>query len=138
MDRHVNIRISEIMTKQVYCVDCRDSLMVAIDVIHKHNIRHLPVLDGSKLVGILSKSDVDKVKMSGIHANKDLGIPELTIDHIMTKSVNTIQHDDTVREAAEILSLMSYHALPVLDGENLVGIVSSTDIILYFLKICDE
>jgi acetoin utilization protein AcuB len=138
MNRHVNIRISEIMTKQVYCVDCRDSLMEAIDVIKKHNIRHLPVLDGAKLVGILSKSDADKMKMSGVHANKDLGNPELTIDHHMTKSVNTIQHDDTVREAAEILSLMSYHALPVLDGENLVGIVSSTDIILYFLKICDE
>ena len=126
------------MTKQIYCIDCRDSLKEAIDVLKKHNVRHLPVMDGKKLMGILSKSDVEKVMVTKVHTNEDIGIPVLTIDQIMTKSVNTIQHDDTVREAAEILSLMSYHALPVLDGENLVGIVSSTDIILYFLKICDE
>jgi CBS domain-containing protein len=138
MSRHGDIRISEIMTKQIYCIDCRDSLKAAIDVLQKHNVRHLPVLDGNKLIGILSKSDVDKVKLPEVHSSKGMSIPDLTIDQIMTKSVNTIQHDDTIREAAEILSLMSYHALPVLDGENLVGIVSSTDIILYFLKICDE
>jgi CBS domain-containing protein len=138
MSRHGSIRISEIMTKQIYCIDCRDTLKEAIDVLKKHNVRHLPVMDGKKLTGILSKSDVDKVKLTEVHTNEDIGIPEFSIDQIMTKSVNTIQHDDTVREAAEILSLMSYHALPVMDGENLVGIVSSTDIILYFLKICDE
>ncbi|MBL0027190.1 MAG: CBS domain-containing protein [Saprospiraceae bacterium] len=47
----------------------------------------------------------------------------------------TVQHDDTIKEAAEILSLGSYHALPVLDGNDIVGIVTTTDLLVYLLKL---
>ena len=60
----------------------------------------------------------------------------LTVEQLMSKSVHTLQHDDTIKEAAEMLSLSSYHSLPVLDGNTLVGIVTSTDLILYLLKQC--
>ncbi|MBK8516394.1 MAG: CBS domain-containing protein [Saprospiraceae bacterium] len=53
----------------------------------------------------------------------------------MTQNVHTVQHDDTIKEAAEILSLGSYHALPVLDGNDIVGIVTTTDLLVYLLKL---
>lgn len=137
MKSHGSTKVSEIMTRQIFCIDYKDSMIEAIDVLQRNNIRHLPVMDGNKLIGILSKNDVDKVKFTEIHSGDQMGISNLSIDQFMTKSVNTVQHDDTVREATEILSLMSYHALPVLDGEELVGILTSTDLLLYFLKIYD-
>ena len=137
MIRQGNIKVSEIMSKQVINIDHMSSLKEAIDVMKDHNVRHLPVMDGKNLVGIISKSDVDKVKFLESYIQESGNLPSLSIDQIMTKNVNTIQHDDTIREAGEILSLMSYHALPVMHDENVVGMVTSTDFILHLLKHCD-
>jgi len=125
------------MSKQVINIDYRRSVKEAMDVMDNYNVRHLPVMNGENLIGIVSKSDVDKVKFLESYTKNNGNVHNLSIEHFMTKSVNTIQHDDTIREAGEILSLMSYHALPVLDGENLVGIITSTDFILHLLKHCD-
>ncbi len=137
MIRNGNIKVSEIMSKQVINIDYRRSVKEAMDVMDNYNVRHLPVMNGENLIGIVSKSDVDKVKFLESYTKNNENVHNLSIEHFMTKSVNTIQHDDTIREAGEILSLMSYHALPVLDGENLVGIITSTDFILHLLKHCD-
>jgi len=137
MIRNGNIKVSEIMSKQVINIDYRRSVKEAMDVMDNYNVRHLPVMNGENLIGIVSKSDVDKVKFLESYTKNNGNVHNLSIEHFMTKSVNTIQHDDTIREAGEILSLMSYHALPVLDGENLVGIITSTDFILHLLKHCD-
>jgi CBS domain-containing protein len=45
-----------------------------------------------------------------------------------------VQHDATIREVAEILSTKEFHALPVVDGSKLVGIVTTTDLIKYLLE----
>lgn len=137
MIRQGNIKVSEIMSKQVIKIDHKSSLKEAIDILKDYSVRHLPVMDGNNLVGIISKNDLDKVKFLESYLNENGNLPSLSIDQIMTKSVNTVQHDDTIREAGEILSLMSYHALPVMDGENVVGIVTSTDFILHLLNHCD-
>lgn len=137
MIRQGNIKVSEIMSKQVIKIDHKSSLKEAIDILKDYSVRHLPVMDGNNLVGIISKNDVDKVKFLESHLKENGNLPSLAIDQIMTKNVNTVQHDDTIREAGEILSLMSYHALPVMHGENVVGIVTSTDFILHLLNHCD-
>lgn len=137
MIRQGNIKVSEIMSKQVIKIDHKSSIKEAIDILKDYSVRHLPVMDGNNLVGIISKNDVDKVKFLESYLKENGNLPSLAIDQIMTKSVNTVQHDDTIREAGEILSLMSYHALPVMDGENVVGIVTSTDFILHLLNHCD-
>lgn len=53
----------------------------------------------------------------------------------MTKNVLTIQHKDTIYDAALLLSENEFHALPVMDEEELVGIVTTTDLIKFLLTL---
>ena len=59
----------------------------------------------------------------------------LTIEQVMTKDVLTIQHKDTVYDAALLLSENEFHALPVMDEDELVGIVTTTDLIKFLLTL---
>ncbi len=57
----------------------------------------------------------------------------LTIEQVMTKEVEAIQKTTTIKESVEIFAKAKFHALPVVDGEELVGIVTSTDVFNYLL-----
>jgi CBS domain-containing protein len=57
------------------------------------------------------------------------------IHDLMNKSPTTIPQTGTIRDAARLLGARSFHALPVVDGENLVGFVTSTDLIRYLAEI---
>jgi CBS domain-containing protein len=135
-----NEMVSTIMTTQLYSVSPSNTLKEAKGLIAQHSIRHLTVIQNGQLVGILGKNDLDRFSFpnKGELVELQTKLSEnLSVEHLMTKSVHTLQHDDTIKEAAEMLSLSSYHALPVLDGHNLVGIVTSTDLILYLLRHCN-
>jgi CBS domain-containing protein len=58
------------------------------------------------------------------------------LPQVMTRVPETVTPDTTIREAAAILSTREFHALPVVDGDELVGIVTTTDVIRYFLEEC--
>jgi len=58
-----------------------------------------------------------------------------TVEQVMAKKVITISPDTTIREAAEILSKNEFHALPVCEGELLVGIITTTDLIKYLIDL---
>ncbi|MBT8303071.1 MAG: CBS domain-containing protein, partial [Bacteroidia bacterium] len=53
---------------------------------------------------------------------------------VMAKNLISVNSETTIKEVAEILSKREFHALPVVDGENLVGIVTTTDLINYLLE----
>lgn len=138
MKPRVEDKISMIMTDKPFCLEAGESLRSAKEMMSKYAVRHIPVKRGKDLVGIISKADIDRVKYmeagAGEMVSGDL-FDVLSVGHVMTKNVNTIQHDDTIKEVAEILSLGSYHALPVMDGDEVVGIVTTTDLLIYLLKL---
>ena len=57
-----------------------------------------------------------------------------TIDQVMTKNIITVSSDTTIKEVALILSKKEFHALPVIDNGELVGIVTTTDLINYLIE----
>ncbi len=131
--------VEQWMTKNVMSVAPVDSLKVAKDLMSKFSIRHLTVLKNDTLVGILSKNDVDRFVVTNQDGNDALKaklIEQINVAFVMTKSVNTIDVNDTLKEAAEMLSLSSYHALPVMKDNKLEGIITSTDLIRYLLSHC--
>jgi CBS domain-containing protein len=134
-----NESVVQWMTKDVMSVSPHDNVKTAIDLMNKHCIRHLIVVKNDKLVGILSKNDVDKFSLSKDDKNDDIRsklLEQINVDFVMTKSVNTVEIQDSIKDAAEMLSLSSYHALPVMEDDKLVGIITSTDLIRYLLKHC--
>ena len=130
-------QVSAIMTKQPFSVTLKNSISEVEHLMKKHCIRHAPVVDGNKLLGMISKADLELISFlenEGDVIKKTKYYDLFTVQQVMTKSVHCIQEDDFIKDAAEILSLGSYHALPVLKDDELVGIVTSTDLINYLLK----
>jgi len=133
--------VSTIMTRHAYTVQLTDSLYQVRDLILKHEIRHVPVVDGDKLVGIISKTDMNRLSFSTLFAGEgqadDAVFEMLSIAQVMSQKPRVVKASDSIRTVAEILAKEEFHALPVVDEHEeskLVGIVTTTDVIRYMLE----
>lgn len=127
------------MTKDVLTIDINDSLQSANKLFRKHPIRHLPVLSENKLIGILSQTDILRISFGNAFSdeqeNGDEAIFEmLSINQVMKHSPVTTHPDSSINEAGELFTRREFHALPVVKDDKLVGIITTTDIIKYFLN----
>lgn len=133
--------VSTIMTRHAYTVQLTDSLYQVRDLILKHEIRHVPVVDGDKLVGIISKTDMNRLSFSTLFAGEgqadDAVFEMLSVAQVMSQKPRVVKASDSIRTVAEILAKEEFHALPVVDEHEeskLVGIVTTTDVIRYMLE----
>lgn len=130
--------ISHIMTKNVATVQVSDDLHDVINLVKKNHIRHVPVLEGHDVVGIISSTDINRLTFSSLFENQegaDEAILEmLSISQVMTQKPRTVEASLSIRDVAEILASEEYHALPVVENGQLAGIVTTTDVIKYLLE----
>jgi len=105
----------------------------------KHNVRHLPVVSGKKLVGIVSKSDILRLSFGDMFESNtkvdETVFDMLTLEQVMMNNPMTAREDDSIADVAQKFSTVEFHALPVLKGEEITGIVSTTDLIKYLLEM---
>lgn len=137
MKQHVHV--STIMTKNVVKLNLTDDLTKAESLFKQHKIRHIPVVAGNKILGILSYTDLLRISFVDAVDDEsevvDVTVYNMfTVEQVMSKRLVTIAPDTTIREAAEILASREFHAIPVCEGTLLVGIVTTTDLIRYLLK----
>lgn len=130
--------VSHIMTADVFTVQETGSLQEAVEIIRKNKIRHLPVMNGNKVTGIISRTDINRLTFGALFDNQE-GADEavlamLSIPQVMTSKPRTVESSDLIKDVAEIFAKEEYHALPVVDGGELKGIVTTTDIISYMLE----
>ncbi|HEX9601966.1 MAG TPA: CBS domain-containing protein [Mariniflexile sp.] len=133
--------ISMIMTAPVVTLKKKDSLETAERLFKKHHIRHLPVVNDHVVVGMLSYTDLLRLSFADITDNSDsdanadaMVYNMFTIKQVMKKHIITVSTSNSIKEVAEILASKEFHALPVVDNNKLVGIVTTTDLIKYLLK----
>ncbi|WP_414000201.1 CBS domain-containing protein [Flavobacterium sp. W1B] len=133
-----NVPVSVIMSKNVIKLNKLDDLTKAEKLFKQHKIRHIPVVDGNRIVGMLSYTDL--LRISFVDAvDDDAEVVDatvynmFTIEQVMAKKLVTISPETTIKETAEILSKKEFHALPVCLGDLLVGIVTTTDLIKYLI-----
>ncbi len=115
------------MSTELVTVTIDTPVAVALGLLNKHNIHHLPVLDPERrLVGMLSHSDFLKLndRGTGLH----------TVKEIMTPHIASLEPTDTIRTAANLFMLNKFHALPVQEGEKLIGMLTTLDLI----RLIDE
>ncbi|HRO41330.1 MAG TPA: CBS domain-containing protein [Flavipsychrobacter sp.] len=129
--------VRHIMSSDPYTIAETETLHDAVHLIRKHKIRHLPVVNGKEISGIISSSDINRLTFGKLFDNQD-GADEavlemLSIPQVMSKNVKTVAPDDTIKEVAEIFATKDFHSLPVVEDGKLVGIVTTTDIIKYLL-----
>jgi CBS domain-containing protein len=132
------VPITEIMTKDLVTLDPTESLYDAEKLFNQHNIRHIPVVEDRRIVGVISRSDLLRISYSNLSEDEEtvetLIYDSYTIPQVMTRVPVTVESDATVKEVAELLSMQSFHSIPVVENGNLVGIVTTTDLINYLLE----
>ncbi len=130
--------IGDIMQSTLVTVAPGTALPDAVRLTKERGIRHLLVVDDGKLVGILSDRDLKRSMASpattlSVHELNYL-LNRLTVAEIMTRTVITIAPSFPVEEAARVMVREKISALPVLDGERMVGIVTETDVLRLFVR----
>ena len=133
-----SVPVSSIMTKNVVKLNLSDDLTKAEILFKKHHIRHIPVVYSNKIVGMLSYTDLLRISFAdAIDDDEDVVDTTVynmfTVEQVMAKKLVSISPDTTIKEAAQILATKEFHALPVCEGELLVGIVTTTDLIKYLI-----
>lgn len=137
MKKHVPV--STIMTKNVVKLNLSDDLTKAENLFKKHHIRHIPVVSSNTIVGMLSYTDLLRISFADAVFDDEEVVDStvynmFSVEQVMAKNLISISPDTTIREAAEILASKEFHALPVCEGDLLVGIVTTTDLIKYLIE----
>lgn len=139
MKKAAHQAVSTIMTKEVKVLNTSDSLEKAERMFTNSHIRHLPVLEDHKLVGMLSWTDLKRLEFGDTYASNDVEVDDavlnmLTIEMVMKTKPHVLDANQSIAEAANKLIEEEFHALPVTENEKLVGIVTTTDVIKYLLE----
>ena len=129
------VRVRDIMMKGPVTLEANDVLDLADDVMSLGRIRHIPILAGQRVVGVLSQRDLfysALVKALGVRhrEQKDL-MKTLRVSEVMSQPVITISPEATVKQAARLMAEKKIGCLPVVEGEELVGLVTETDVLRY-------
>tara|TARA_R110000737_G_scaffold193486_2_gene214759 strand:- start:34544 stop:35008 length:465 start_codon:yes stop_codon:yes gene_type:complete len=128
--------ISKIMSTDILTVNQTQTLKEVNEILKNKHVRHVPVVSGKKVIGMLSSTDIQKISFINTVDGDELTtgmFDVLTIEQVMSKDLKTMQQDELIYDAAVMLANNDFHAIPVLEGEDLVGIVTSTDLLKYLV-----
>jgi len=116
--------ISTLMTENPVHLDPEARIEDAWKIMHTHRVRHVPVVKGDKLVGLVTQKDL-------LVNAQNRSLLTLPVAEIMVFRVSTISTDTTAEEAAKVMLNDKISCLPVVEDDKLVGIITETD----FLKL---
>jgi CBS domain-containing protein len=118
------------------------SLPEALKLMQQYKIRRLPVVENGQLVGIVTRGDLRGAQPSeattlSIYELNYL-VSRVTVDQIMTRAPLTVSPTTTIQDAARLMLQHKVAGLPVLDGDNVVGIITESDIFRLVVKVWEQ
>jgi len=131
--------ISTIMVTDLVTVNPEDDLLKIKKIFGTHAFHHLPVVHDRKIVGIISKTDFQHFTGGLSRSSEDQMQHERHLENmkaadIMTKGLGKLEPDDRINVALEVFSKNWFHALPVVQNDELVGMVTTQDVIKSILN----
>ncbi|HVG59729.1 MAG TPA: CBS domain-containing protein [Hyalangium sp.] len=128
--------VGELMTREVVTLEEDAAIIQVDDLLKRHHIRHVPVVHGRKLVGMVSHRDLIRaLARQPIEA----GSLPISVREVMTREVETVEPHVSAREAIEKLLDHRFGCLPVVDAQGeLVGIVTESDFMRLALRLLEE
>ena len=131
--------VREIMMGSPVTLKSDDTLDLASDIISLGRIRHIPVVDDGRLVGLLSERDLmgaAATKVFGLkQKSKSLLLKSVLIKDVMKKRVVTVKPETPIKETARLMAEKKIGCVPVVSDGTLVGLVTTTDILKYVEEI---
>lgn len=132
------MKVRDIMTTEVVTLKVDEALSLASDIMTLARIRHLPIVEGDRLAGIISQRDLFKASLDSV-MGYDYGearrhLKTVTIKEVMNEEVITIGPDTEIHEAGQLLIEKKIGCLPVIQGNALLGMVTETDILQFYVS----
>jgi len=132
-----SIRVADWITETVLAVDTYDSIAIARQLMAKHRVNQLPVLDKDQLVGLVTDRDIRDAYPTSMMIDQTKAIDsfaeKVTVEEVMTHDVLIVQPETPLTTAVGLLRKHRIGSLPVVQGKNLVGILTRSDILDFVL-----
>jgi CBS domain-containing protein len=127
------MQVREIMAKDIEAVDRNDNLRTVEERMATKQLRHLPVLEQGEIVGVVTQRDLFKAAMSSAMGYGEKAqqayLQSVRVKEIMVYPVVTVSPDTSVAAAADMMITRGIGCLPVVDNQQLIGIVTKTDLL---------
>jgi len=131
------MKVREIMVTEVVTLHVDEELSLASDIMNLARIRHLPIVEGERLVGIISQRDLFRASLASVmgfdYAETRDHLKTVSIRDAMVKKVITVTPDTDIVKAGRMMLDRKFGCLPVVEDDRLVGMVTETDILRCFL-----
>lgn len=118
----MNDAIENFMTRSVLTIGTKSPLTEAHRLMNEHAIRHLPVLEGGRLVGMLSQRDLHLIETL-----KDVVPKEVLVEEAMSQDAYTVAPEAPLEDVAREMALHKYGSAVVARGKQVLGIFTTTD-----------
>ena len=118
----MNDAIENFMTRSVHTIGTKSPLAEAHRMMNDHGIRHLPVLEGGRLVGMLSQRDLHLIETL-----KDVDPKEVLVEEAMSQDAYTVAPEAELAVVAREMALHKYGSAVVIRGAEVLGIFTTTD-----------
>ncbi len=126
--------VSSIMSEDLKTLSSEDSLMAVKEIFDQHDFHHIPVVDEDQISGILSKSDF-LFFLRG-YTNNDIDrfieatkLRAFKVKEVMKTDIVTLKPTNTIKEALNIFEENKFHCIPIVEEEELKGIITPLDVI---------
>ncbi len=129
------LRVRDTMTREVVAVEPDTGVGKAWGLCQEHGIRHLPVVEGGKLVGIVSDRDLRDVSPPRDTPDQENTLGYVCVRDIMTKDVVTAHPLDTIEQAARVIYERNFNCLPVVGDGELAGIITTSDLVRTLVQL---
>ena len=125
--------VGDLMTKDVLTVNRDEPIRRPWELVEEKRLRRFPVMDGDRLVGIITDRDLRNATASSVVLTEkkyhDFLLDTVKVESVMTQNPKTVSPDTSLIDAARIILEMKVGGLPVIEEGRLVGIITETDLI---------
>jgi acetoin utilization protein AcuB len=120
--------VKDSMTREVVVLSPEMTAADALAVCRERRIRHLPVLEAGRLVGLVSDRDLRSAAPALGDPGRTAALGKIRVSEVMTREVVSVRPDDPIEEAANAMRERKIGCLPVVEDDALVGIITSSDV----------
>ena len=137
-------RVRDIMQTKLVTISASERLSMVEDIMTLGRVRHMPVVQSGRLVGVVSERDLLRASLSGLSQHHDAErrafLHVVEISRVMSTPPVVIDPDSTIREAALLMADRKIGCLPVVEGssKHIVGIVTETDMLRVLAQLLTE
>jgi CBS domain-containing protein len=132
------VLVRDVMEEKVVTISVGDRLSTVEDIMTLGGVRHMPVVRAGRLVGVVSERDLLRASLSSLDPRRQerrAFLEAIDISQVMSAPPVIVDSDARVEEAARIMADSKIGCLPVMRGEELVGLLTETDLLRYFADL---